>query len=219
MVETNKLLSENEAARVEQAISEARSLTSLEIVPIVSASSGNYDRAEDLVGLWAAAIALALTWLFLSNAPVGKALAGNGKVWTLGLLPVLVTVIGGFVGGAMLASYVVGLRRLFVPRNQMFKNVQVYAKHAYLDVCISRDGPASKDAVVLFVSLYERLSVLAICDELRAGLPADQIEAIQRTVNSMLIRQDPCEAIIAGIHLTAEMLARRSTSAPIAPAA
>ena len=49
--------------RVNQAVREAESATSAEILPVVARSSGRYDRPEDIVGLWFAALAMIIVWL------------------------------------------------------------------------------------------------------------------------------------------------------------
>ena len=46
--------------QVAAAVAAAESQTSAEIVPVIAAASGRYDRAEDLVGLWTAVALMAL---------------------------------------------------------------------------------------------------------------------------------------------------------------
>jgi putative membrane protein len=63
MQTASEIINAEQRARVELAVSAAESKTSCEIVPVVATSSGRYDRAEDIVGLWFAMIGAVVAFL------------------------------------------------------------------------------------------------------------------------------------------------------------
>ena len=67
-----------------QAVRDAEAATSAEIVPVVARCSGRYDRPEDIVGLWFAALAMIIVWTVY---PLPRAEAGSwdatAPVWQL----------------------------------------------------------------------------------------------------------------------------------------
>ena len=48
----SQIFNDQERKRVDDAVAQAEKRTSAEIVPVVATSSGRYDRAEDIVGLF-----------------------------------------------------------------------------------------------------------------------------------------------------------------------
>ena len=58
MKPASSLFNDQARERVNQAIAQAESKTSAEVVPVVATASGRYDRPEDIVGLWLGIIAL-----------------------------------------------------------------------------------------------------------------------------------------------------------------
>ena len=69
MQRASEFLNEEQRKQIEKAVVEAETLTSCEIVPVVATSSGRYDRAEDMVGLWLAVLAAAIVWWFFPRQP------------------------------------------------------------------------------------------------------------------------------------------------------
>ncbi len=93
----------DDRARIEQAIADAESKTSAEIVVAIAARSGRYDRAEDLFGLIFGLLVTLGAGLLVPRQPdVGE--------WTRGLhtdlqLPaILITFLVSTVIGAVLAT-------------------------------------------------------------------------------------------------------------------
>src|SRR5438105_1616418 len=122
MANTAKLFSDADRKRVTQAIQDAESKTSAEIMPVIAGSSGRYDRPEDIVGLWFAIIGIIVVWLvFPSPKPEAGSWDRAEPVWELVWL--LAVTIVGFVAGAFVGSRVLWLRRLFTPRVQMQEEV------------------------------------------------------------------------------------------------
>ena len=63
MASTSEIFVDADHQRVNQAVREAESATSAEILPVVARSSGRYDRPEDIVGLWFAGLAMIIVWM------------------------------------------------------------------------------------------------------------------------------------------------------------
>ena len=149
--------SEADRQRVAQAIQEAESKTSAEIVPVIARSSGRYDRPEDIVGLWFGLLGIVLVWFFYPDARVKSGSWDSPEpVWELILL-VCVT-IGGFIVGAVLATRVGWLRRLFTPAKQMREEVYGRARQVFFDNRVYRTAGGS--GVLLYISLYERMAAV-----------------------------------------------------------
>ena len=51
MQRASELFNDEQRATIDQAVADAESKTSAEIVPVVATASGRYDRAEDIVGM------------------------------------------------------------------------------------------------------------------------------------------------------------------------
>ena len=99
MKRATKFFTDFEKTRIHNAVVDAEALTSAEIVPVVATSSGRYDRAEDVAGLWVGVISMAVAW-FLLRAQGGVA-ADWGTAWSRFELPILLgCVVVGFIVGA-----------------------------------------------------------------------------------------------------------------------
>jgi putative membrane protein len=196
MQQASKLFTAQQRQRIDQAVAEAESKTSAEIVPVVATASGRYDRAEDIVGLWFAAAAAVALWLLLPRASAETgSWGGLSLVWQIVLL---VAGIGlAFVLGAMLGGSVGWLRRLFAPRKEMQDDVAARARAVFFDNrCHHTAGAAG---ILLYVSLFEHMAAVIadqrvleklgqsvvdqLCAELTAGLHAgDPTDAFCRTI-------------------------------------
>ena len=115
MKRASDLFNESQRRQIEQAVVSAEAQTSCEIVPVVATASGRYDRAEDVVGLWLAAIAAAAVWLLMPRRP-----AEIGAWDAMPLIVELLILVGAiavaFLIGAVIGTRIGWLRRLFTPR-------------------------------------------------------------------------------------------------------
>ena len=99
--------------QVAAAVAAAESQTSAEIVPVIAAASGRYDRAEDLVGLWTAVALMALVWALWSiEFPEPDGWDDPSNKWQL--IALVASVLIGFSAGAAAATRIDWLRRIFV---------------------------------------------------------------------------------------------------------
>ncbi|MGE5610282.1 MAG: TPM domain-containing protein [Bacillota bacterium] len=171
MQQASTLFSEEQKQRIAQAVGQAESRTSAEIVPVVATASGRYDRAEDIVGLWVGLIAMSLVWLLLPKNPLET---GN---WGQRSLPMdwgmlIGTMVLGFIVGTALGSHVGWLRRLFTPIRQMREEVAERARQVFFDARVHHT--TSRTGLLIYLSLYERTAVL-LADQMileKLGQPA-----------------------------------------------
>jgi len=186
-----QIFDEPRVQAVNEAVAEAERRSGARIMPVVATSSGRYEWAEDLVGLWAAALGLALTWSVLAMAPVGKELAATGKVYTAGLLPILLSVVIGFVAGAVLATKVRWLRGLFISRKKQAQCVRERARQIYNECYMNCGGRRQDSLVLIYVSLYEKAVEIVASDEAAEKLPPAEQDAIRKAILDGLAHRQP----------------------------
>jgi putative membrane protein len=206
MVRASNFFSEQERKQIAEEVAEAEKHTSAEIVPVVATASGDYDRAEDLVGLWVAVGALALLWWILLPAGQGGewSLPVVGVSW-LGLLVAIGVVFAGFLVGAALAAQIGWLRRLFTSRRQMRGEVERGAARAFLDHGLRETE--QRTGILIYVSLFERM-VRVTGDQTIAGKLTGQDWQKVRDLTVEGIKQGkPGEGMVAGIRHCGKILA------------
>lgn len=191
-------LTDPELARINAAVAAAEAKTEAEIVPVVAAASGRYDRAEDLVGVWFGLMAMSLVWLLWPERVLRPgSWGGPWPLWEL--LALLVAFLIGFIAGAALASHFWILRRPFVTHRQIHEEVESKARQVFYDRRVHHTAGAS--GLLIYVSLFERhASIFAdqtvldrlgepalkeLCDGLTASLrTAPLTGALCRTIES-----------------------------------
>lgn len=175
MQHINRLFSEDDRTAVNRAIQQAESGTSAEIVPVIAASSGRYDRPEDIVGLWTALLGLVLVWVIypLPDARP-ESWTDAAPAWHLAALAAAVVV--GFVVGAIVGTKVDGLRRLFTPKRQMRAEVMSRARAVFFDQRVHRTTGSS--GVLLYISLFERMTAVITDDIVLQHLGQERIDSI-----------------------------------------
>lgn len=213
MKKVSQLFSETDRKRIAEAIKEAEQKTSAEIVTVVTTASGRYDRAEDIVGFLAALLAVSAGWLLCPAFHSESTWEAGPSV--LGLFPILISMVVGFVAGSALASRLPVLRLPFIPRKELEEEVQRAAREAFMTSRIRKT--AGGTGILIFVSFYEhRVVVLpddaileslpeqdwgllcaSIVDGLKAGQPTETLEAAIATcggiLGKVLPRQDDDE--------------------------
>lgn len=199
MKQAKHILTDAEIEQINETLAAGRP-GPVKILPVVCESSSRYERAEEMMGLWAVALGLAMLWLLFADAPTG-----TGRVWTFangiwkwGLVPILLTVVIGFVAGSCMLQYVSWLRRLFITKQQMETAVQTQARNVFNEHFV-RFRSDNQTVLLIYVSLYER-SVLVLQDEMAATkLSPEQVETIRGLVRQGLDSRQTAEAIRAGI--------------------
>jgi putative membrane protein len=196
-----------EMSRLRCAVTEAKEITSARVMPVLAKASSRYDRAEDLVGLWGAALGLALVALILSILPREASETPTGHIERLGLLPVLGVVAGGFVFGGLLATRAQSLARLFVRREGLVAAAERRASQIYSEAASRTQPSPSEPLVVLYVSLYERFTMVLIDETVRLELGASEIESIREVLRSVPRSADPSRKLSEAVRYVAERLA------------
>lgn len=153
-------LTDDQQKQVEQAVVDAEKKTACEIVPVLSTSSGRYDRPEDIVGLWFTVItALCLWYYFPRNAGQGD---WGGLPVQIELLFAALLLIIAFIMGAIAGSQIGWLRRLFTPRQQMQDEVAARAREIFFDKRVHHTDGAT--GILIYISLFEHMAV-ALADQ------------------------------------------------------
>jgi len=203
MQRASTLFSEQQKQQIAQAVAQAESATSAEIIPAVASASGRYDRGEDLVGLWLGLAAMIVVWTVLPESPD----AGSWGGWPAWVTPICLAgaTLAGFIVGAVVASRVGWLRRLTTPNEEMADDVLRRAQHVFFDSRVHHT--AGRTGLLIYVSLFERMAAVvadqAVLDKL--GNPA-LMELRDRLVEA-LKTQPPTEALCAAIQAAGERLA------------
>jgi putative membrane protein len=157
MQRASEFLNPDQRRQIEQAVTNAESTTSCEIVPAVATRSARYERSADIVGLWfAVAIAMVIWWFFprAVNEP------GNwgGSPTAVVLISMGLCMAVAFLIGTTVAGRVGWLLRLFTPRKQMRSAVDVRAREVFFDKRVHHTKAAS--GVLIYISLFERVAVV-----------------------------------------------------------
>lgn len=195
----------NDAARqrINAAVAAAESRTSAEIVPVVTGSSGRYDRAEDMAGFFVALVLLVAAWLFFQRVE-NAAATWDAPSLRLNLPAIVLILAGGYFIGAILCSQVGWIRRLFAPRAERATEVELRARQAFFDQRIHH--ARSSSGLLLYVSLFERRAAV-IADETvieKLGQPA--IEALCAQLTTLLHEGDMVAALERTITRAGEQL-------------
>ena len=151
MVASNWFTAEDRRA-IADAVAAAERTTTGEIVPVVATASDHYERAEDLVGLVGACVAVAAGWALFQQLTPGD--WGESHELALQLPAILLLLLGGFALGVMLARWLPWLKHLFVARRTMAARVLIAAHHAFDALHVRKT--AGGTGIVLYVSLFER---------------------------------------------------------------
>ncbi|MDY6912931.1 MAG: hypothetical protein SVT52_00500 [Planctomycetota bacterium] len=208
MLKPDKLLTEADVQQVNEVASYARARSNVDIIPVVTGSSGKYDRAEDMVGLWAAALGLALLWLLFSRV-VGRETVGQTGTNGIGLIPILAIVIIGFLGGTLLATQIGWLRRLFIPTHQLDKASEAHARYVFYD-CFSHRHQEQAHLCVIHLSLYERRVAIVADKHLQEKLTDADLESIRRPILEGLSKQNLRDGLCDAVRRAEELLATSS---------
>ncbi len=192
-------------ASLNQTLEDARKRTSVRIIPVITQSSGKYERAEDLVGLWAAALALALMFIFFTRLQVEDSSAAGVQSGGMGVFGVLLVIALGFIVGAAITTQIGFLRRLFVPRNQLAGNALTRATQAFQEECLRRnDNP---HVLMFYVSIYEQAVHVLTSDEVQSRLGQQQIDSMTQTIQASLKAGEVHQGLAKAAALAAQQLA------------
>jgi putative membrane protein len=207
MSHSMKFDSEETKAQINAAVTAAEALTGAEIVPVVARCSGRYDRAEDIVGLWVAAVCLAAVYWFYPPPPPPEAgqWGEPSRWWHLTAL--LASLPIGFLIGATLATWATGLRKLFTPRQQMQAEVFAKARAIFFDRRVHHTAESS--GVLLYVSRHERMAAIVADESVLTALGQARIDTLCRDFTARLRTVGPSAAFCETIAEIGEQLSSK----------
>jgi len=205
-VSASKLLTHNQVQQVNDALAAAADGTSARIAPVVVGASARYERSEDLLGLWASALGLALVWRLVVTDASPQEQIGSTAAVASGLLLVLAVIATGFILGGLVAAHLGWLRRLFIPRRQLAEAVRGRAQQFYRDVMLL-DDEHGRPLIVVYLSLYERAVEVIASEPIDRVVTGEAVESIRQVILDGLARRRPCEAICQAIDIVRDLAA------------
>lgn len=198
-------ISDEDRQRIDQAVQQAEALASVEIVPVIAGSSGRYDRSEDICGLWAGLVAMAIAWTLYPLPQVDSGEWGGLSPWWH-LVVLIAALVVGFLAGAMLAARLAPLRRLFTPRSEQAEEVDNRARSMFFDNRVHHTTGAS--GVLLYVSLLEHRAAIIADQTVLNVLGQEQLDALCEKFTTLLHSGTPTEALCETIGHLGERLAK-----------
>ena len=190
----SKLFSEEDRKAVSAAVVEAEKKTSAEIVPVVSTASDRYERAEDLIGLVTALVAVASTWTLFQPAASDWE---TSPELALRLPIVLGVFLLGWMAGVFLAKVMPWLKRLAVSGTWMTSRVLFAAQQSFN--ALHAHKTAGGTGVVIYVSLFEHRVCVWADRAVSAKIPETEwkeiTEALVRSLREGKAREGLIEAI------------------------
>jgi putative membrane protein len=185
----------DEARREIQAkIAEVEKTSAAEVVCAVATESGRYDRAESVIGLFVALLALSLGHaLYSGSTPPSADEWAAARQLPLGGQAILVVL--GFTIGSVVGSYWHALRRLLVFKTEMTGETERAAHMVFS----SQRLRSTRDSggVLVYVSLFEKQVRILADDGAMQALPADVLEQLTAKMKPLLKTGDVRGAFLA----------------------
>ncbi len=189
--------SPSDLSDIKEAVKEAESKTSGEIVPFFAEASHHYKE-------W--------IWLgsFLGGAIGGLALfvvdKGHFSSWTLDSIDAITFVWSGALLGMVLPFFISKLRLFLVPYNSKAFFVNLKAKEAFLDEEVFRTN--NRTGILIYISLYERIVRILPDSGIASIVPkSDWDEAVNLIVHGMKTGKKK-EGIVASILFCGNLLVK-----------
>jgi len=205
VIKASSFFSVEEKEQIAAAVAEAEKRTAGEIVPVLATASGRYDRAEDLFGVVFASLLLVAVWWSCQGLTPAAAGWGGAPGVSLGLFPVLLVVIGGFLLGTLLATRVPALRLPFLSSDEMREEVEKGAAAAFQRLRVRRTEEGT--GVLIYVSLYERMVRVLGDDAVEEKLSAADWQGVCDEVLAGLKEGRGADGLVRGIGRAGDLLA------------
>jgi len=199
----SQLLSVDDRKAVSAAVAEAEKKTSAEIVPVVATSSDRYERAEDIVGLVTALVAVAATWTQFQHVRTDWEDAPELSLQ----LPFVLAIFGaGWAIGLLLAKGIPALKRLAIPRKVALGRVLIAAHHAFDSLHVR--NTSGREGVVIFVSLFEHRVCVWADEAVSAKIPEAAWQEACETLVKALKSGKPRDGFVDAIKKLGDVLAK-----------
>ncbi|MFH0907943.1 MAG: hypothetical protein V1929_04205 [bacterium] len=189
--------------QIAQAIAEAEKTTSAEIVCAVATESGRYDRAESIVGLVFGLVALCLTHVHATGFMLQPGEWASAEGLELGWQ--CAAVVAGFIAGSLFASHVHPVRRFFTRNGEMASETWRAASHVFTRS--SAEDIASRAAVVIYVSLFERRAVVLAGKAAADALGDEGLRRIRDAALAPLKKGKIADALVTAVAEAAQLTA------------
>jgi len=199
-------LSDSEKKEIKDALAEAESKTSGEIVPVIAASSGRYDRAEDTFGILFVICALILCWCFFQRISPTQAVWASGYSLSLNLGYVILIIVAGFSIGSACATYFPWLRTPFILKREMLEEVDRRAKESFYTYGIGNTKGAT--GILIYISLFEQIVTVKGDRAIAEKLSSEDWTTVCDTIIAGTKRKEPAAGLKEGILKCGELLAQ-----------
>jgi putative membrane protein len=193
--------SQQDREAITAAIGEAEKTTAGEIVPVIATASGRYDRAEDLVGVIFASVALVLAWWLW---PISQADWSGDWNSGPGLVGSLLTVWIGFVLGTVTATKLPALRMPFIGKPEMLDEVERRAMESFHRYRVR--ATAGGTGILVYVSLYERMVRVVGDDVIAEKLSQSDWDGVRDALIDGLAASRPTDGLVAAIRASGALL-------------
>ncbi|MEY4567563.1 MAG: hypothetical protein RLY14_2533 [Planctomycetota bacterium] len=203
MQRIQELFDAEKRSKIEKSVAQAEALTSCEIVPVIASSSGRYDRAADIFGLWLATIVASLAWLFFPRIPDESGSWGSLPA-ALPLVGLIVSMIAAFIVGVYLGSHIDWVRRLFTPQKQMQEEVSNRGRQVFFDQRVHHTS--SESGILIYLSLLEKTAVIIGDRQIMDKLGQPFLDELCKLLIDDLHRGSIADALCHVIHEAGERL-------------
>ncbi|HTL60079.1 MAG TPA: TPM domain-containing protein [Nitrospira sp.] len=196
-------LTEQEKARISEAVRGAEVHTNAEIVPMLVARSGLYRDAQHRAGL-------ALALVVLTGLLMGE---GFWVSWTWQSLPaawLLIATLLAYAIGSWIGTFPPAIRAI-TSTDRLRRKVQLRAERAFVQHRLAQTR--RRTGVLLLVSLLER-HVFVLPDQGITGLAPGQWNEVVKAVVTKLKHNDVAGGFCAGIEKCGELLAHACPASP-----
>lgn len=198
---TSAMFSPADRERVEQAVKEAESQTSGEIIPYAVMASDGYEEA-----MWRAGISLGgITQLVFVSIHTFSNSWGAFE-----LLEVALGTIAAMAVGVASANYVKAVKRLFAGKELMERRVAQRAAEAFLaeEVFDTHD----RTGILIFLSLLEHKVIVLGDSGINAKVQKSDWEGIVKTIVDGMQSGKPADGLIEAIRQCAELLKKHGVA-------
>lgn len=198
------ILSEQDKARISEAVRAAEAHTSAEIVPMLVARSGLYRDAQHRTGL-------ALALVVLTSLLMGEGFWASWRWQTVEAAWLLIAVLLSYAVGSWIGR-VPSVIRAVTSSERLHRKVQLRAEQAFAQHSLSRTR--QRTGVLLMVSLLERRVYVLPDSGIGPGITPAQWNDVVEAVIIKLGEHDIAGGFCAGIERCGVLLARACAAEP-----
>ena len=192
--------SQQELDSIAEAVKEAESKTSGEIVPVLASASDDYDRACFLAAILFSLMGTALfsaIWILLPGM-------FGGSVMITAIVLIVVQFLG-LLAGFYAAISIDGVRKAFIPHRILNRQVSRAAHQAFLHFQITHTENAT--GILIYVSLFERMVAVVADRSINRKHNQETWDEVRDLLIAGLKEQNGAEGFTRAIGRCGEILA------------